>query len=100
MTEKEAVSKYEKLTYDLAKNVAKMCDIYEQVKYINSEVGWDGMFECDFGTALEKLANVESAMITYSMESKFRKSDIDDLKSTLHWMTEDMKDKENQEKDS
>ena len=46
-------------------------------------MGWDGMFECDFGEALEKLANVESAMITYSMEDKFKQSDIDETESTL-----------------
>ena len=83
MKSEEAIAKYEKLTYDLAKLVSKMSDIYEQVKYINREIGWDGMFECDFGEALEKLANVESAMITYSMEDKFKQSDIDETESTL-----------------
>lgn len=86
MKREEATSRYEKLTYDLAKNVAKMHEIYEEVKHINHEMGWDGMFECDFGEAMEKLANVESAMITYSMESKFRKDDIEELESTLGWM--------------
>ena len=52
MKSEEAIAKYEKLTYDLAKLVSKMSDIYEQVKYINREMGWDGMFECDFGEAL------------------------------------------------
>ena len=86
MTKEEAIAKYEKLTYCMAKNVAKMSEIYEQVKYINREMGWDGMFECDFGEALEKLANVESAMITYSMEDKFKQSDIEELESTLAFM--------------
>lgn len=83
MTNEEAIEKYEKLTYDLSKLVSKMSYIYEQVKYVNSEMKWDGMFECDFETALAKLANVESAMIAYSMEDKFKESDIEELESTL-----------------
>lgn len=93
MTNEEAIEKYEKLTYDLAKLVSRMSDIYEQVKYVNSEMKWDGMFECDFETALAKLANVESAMITYSMEDKFKESDIKELELSLSFLKPEPKKK-------
>ena len=51
-------------------------------------MGWDGMFECDFSEALEKLANVQAAMIMYSMEDKFKKSDIEDMESSLKFLKE------------
>lgn len=86
MNKKDAIKDYEKLTYDLAKSVSKISDIYGRIKFINVQMGWDGMFECDFGEALEKLANVQAAMITYSMEDKFRKSDIEDMESSLKYL--------------
>ena len=46
------------------------------------------MFECDFGEALEKLASDQAAMVTYSMEDKFRKSDIEDMESSLKFLKE------------
>lgn len=88
MKKQEAINNYEKMTYDLAKSVAKISDIYQKVKYINEQMNWDGMFEVDFGEALEKLANVQSAMITYSMEDKFRKSDIESMESNLNALKE------------
>lgn len=91
MNKNVAIEKYEKLTYDLAKSVSKISDIYGQIKFINDQMGWDGMFECDFGEALEKLANVQAAMITYSMEDKFRESDIEDMESSLKFLKESEK---------
>lgn len=88
MNKKDAIKDYEKLTYDLAKSVSKISDIYGRIKFINVQMGWDGMFECDFGEALEKLANVQAAMITYSMEDKFKKSDIEDMESSLKYLKE------------
>ena len=88
MNKKDAIRDYEKLTYDLAKSVSKISDIYGRINFINRQMGWDGMFECDFGEALEKLANVQAAMIMYSMEDKFRKSDIEDMESSLKFLKE------------
>ena len=91
MNKNVAIEKYEKLTYDLAKSVSKISDIYDQIKFINNQMDWDGMFECDFGEALEKLASVQAAMVTYSMEDKFRKSDIEDMESSLKFLKESEK---------
>ena len=91
MNKNDAIKKYEKLTYDLAKSVSKISDIYGQIKFINNQMDWDGMFECDFGEALEKLANVQAAMITYSMEDRFRESDIEDMESSLKFLKESEK---------
>ena len=91
MNKNVAIEKYEKLTYDLAKSVSKISDIYGQIKFINNQMDWDGMFECDFGEALEKLASVQAAMITYSMEDKFRESDIEDMESSLKFLKESEK---------
>ena len=88
MNKRDAIRDYEKLTYDLAKSVSKISDIYGQIKFINNQMDWDGMFECDFGEALEKLASVQAAMVTYSMEDKFRKSDIEDMESSLKFLKE------------
>ena len=91
MNKNVAIEKYEKLTYDLAKSVSKISDIYDRIKFINGQIGWDGMFECDFSEALEKLANVQAAMIICSMEDKFRKSDIEDMESSLKFLKESEK---------
>lgn len=88
MNKKDAIKDYEKLTYDLAKYVSKISDIYDRIKFINNQMDWDGMFECDFSEALEKLANVQAAMIICSMEDKFRKSDIEDMESSLKFLKE------------
>lgn len=88
MNKKDAIKDYEKLTYDLAKYVSKISDIYDRIKFINNQMDWDGMFECDFSEALEKLANVQAAMIISSMEDKFRKSDIEDMESSLKFLKE------------
>ena len=88
MNKKDAIRDYEKLTYDLAKSVNKISDIYDRIKFINNQMGWDGMFECDFSEALEKLAIVQAAMITYSNEDKFKKSDIEDMESSLKFLKE------------
>lgn len=91
MNKNDAIEDYEKLTYDLAKSVAKISDIYGRIKFINNQMGWDGMFECDFGEALERLASVQAAMVTYSMEDKFRESDIEDMESSLKFLRESEK---------
>ena len=83
MNKNDAIKKYEKLTYDLAKSVSKISDIYGRIKFINNQMGWDGMIECDLSEALEKLAVVQAAMVTYSMEDKFRESDIKDMESSM-----------------
>ena len=88
MNKKDAMRDYEKLTYNLAKSVSKISDIYDRIKFINDQMGWDGMFECDFSEALEKLANVQAAMIICSMEDKFRKSDIEGMESSLKFLKE------------
>ena len=41
---------------------------------------WDGLFEIDFSTALEKLASVQAAMVTYSYEDDYHESDLNDAK--------------------
>lgn len=88
MNKKDAIREYEKLTYDLAKSVAKISNVYGRIAFINGQMGWDGMFECDFEEAIAKLSNVQAAMITYSMEDKFRKSDIEDMESSLKFLKE------------
>ena len=88
MNKKDAITDYEKLTYDLAKSIAKISDIYGRIKFINDQMGWDTLIECDFAEALEKLAIVQASMITYSMEDKYRKSDIKDMESSLKFLKE------------
>ena len=88
MNKNDAIKKYEKLTYDLAKLVSKISDIYGRIKFINDQMGWDTLIECDFAEALEKLAIVQASMITYSMEDKYRKSDIKDMESSLKFLKE------------
>ena len=88
MNKKDAITDYEKLTYDLARSVSKITDIYSQIKFINDQMGWDTLIECDFAEALEKLAIVQASMITYSMEDKYRKSDIKDMESSLKFLKE------------
>ncbi len=88
MNKKDAITDYEKLTYDLAKLVSKISDIYGRIKFINDQMGWDTLIECDFAEALEKLAIVQASMITYSMEDKYRKSDIKDMESSLKFLKE------------
>ena len=88
MNKKDAITDYEKLTYDLAKSVSKISDIYGRIKFINDQMGWDTLMECDFAEALEKLAIVQASMIIYSMEDKYRKSDIKDMESSLKFQKE------------
>ena len=88
MNKKDAITDYEKLTYNLAKSVSKISDIYDRIKFINDQMGWDTLMECDFAEALEKLAIVQASMITYSMEDKYRKSDIKDMESSLKFLKE------------
>ena len=88
MNKKDAMRDYEKLTYNLAKSVSKISDIYGRIKFINDQMGWDTLIECDFAEALEKLAIVQASMITYSMEDKYRKSDIKDMESSLKFLKE------------
>lgn len=80
MTEKEATETYEKLTYDLSKHLACLHVLYERAKYVNSEMEWDGMFECDFEDALSKLGNVLAACVTYTFESKYENHEKKDEK--------------------
>ena len=88
MNKKDAITDYEKLTYDLAKSVSKISDIYGRIKFINDQMGWDTLIECYFAEVLEKLAIVQASMITYSMEDKYRKSDIKDTESSLKFLKE------------
>ena len=88
MNKNDAIRDYGKLTYDLAKCVSKISDIYGRIKFINDQMGWDTLIECDFAEALEKLAIVQASMITYSMEDKYRKSDIKDMESSLKFLKE------------
>ena len=94
MNKNDAIRDYGKLTYDLAKCVSKISDIYDRIKFINDQMGWDGMVECDFGEALEKLAIVQAAMITYSNEDKFKKSDIEDMELSLRSLKESYNNEE------
>ena len=88
MNKKDAIKDYEKLTYELAKSVSKISYVYSRIKFINEQMGWDGLFECDFEEALAKLSNVQASMITYSMEDKFRQSDIESMENTLKCLKE------------
>jgi len=74
MTQKEAVSEYERLTYDLSKHMSCINDIYSRCHHINEEMGWDGMFEIDFEDALRKLGNVLAACVCYTLEDKYEKN--------------------------
>lgn len=76
MTNEEATAEYEELTYDLAKVVSKLDTIRQRMKYINSQMGYDGMFEIEFDEAMVSLANVESAAICYTLEEKYRDRDL------------------------
>lgn len=40
-------------------------------RFINEQMGWDGMFESDFETAISKLGNVLAACVTYAFEDKY-----------------------------
>ena len=71
ITEKEALADYEKIAYDLSKHIACISDLYERCKFINDRMGWDGMFEGDFETAISKLGNVLAACVTYAFEDKY-----------------------------
>lgn len=75
LTEKEAISRYEKMTYEMSKHIACLNQIYDSMQWINEQMGWDGMFETDFETALVKLGNVLAASVTYSLEDKYEKND-------------------------
>ena len=74
MTEKEAIGEYEKITYDVARCVGKLNDLFERCHEINDEMGWDGMFEVTFEDALRKLGDVVSACVIYSLEEKYGKN--------------------------
>lgn len=84
MTKENAIKQYKKHLYDLAKNIAKLSEIKESVGYINDQMGWDGLFEFDFDTAISKLANVQAAMVCYSFEDEYRKDDIHEYESSLN----------------
>ena len=58
MKQEEAIEDFKKLTYDLAKTISKLIFIKERTDYIVNAMDWDGLFEIDFSTALEKLASV------------------------------------------
>ena len=80
MKQEEAIEDFKKLTYDLAKTISKLIFIKERKDYIVNAMDWDGLFEIDFSTALEKLASVQAAMVTYSYEDDYHESDLNDAK--------------------
>ena len=80
MKQEKAIEDFKKLTYDLAKTISKLAFIKERTDYIVNAMDWDGMFEIDFSTALEKLASVQAAMVTYSYEDDYHEDDLDDAK--------------------
>jgi hypothetical protein len=61
------------MTYEMSKHIACLNQIYDNMHWINDQMGWDGMFETDFETALAKLGNVLAASVTYSLEDKYEK---------------------------
>ena len=80
MKQEKAIEDFKKLTYDLAKTISKLAFIKERTDYIVNAMDWDGLFEIDFSTALEKLASVQAAMVTYSYEDDYHESDLNDAK--------------------
>lgn len=80
MKQEKAIEEFKKLTYDLAKTISKLAFIKERTDYIVNAMDWDGLFEIDFSTALEKLASVQAAMVTYSYEDDYHESDLNDAK--------------------
>ena len=80
MKQEEAIEDFKKLTYDLAKTISKLIFIKERTDYIVNAMDWDGLFEIDFSTALEKLASVQAAMVTYSYEDDYHEDDLNDAK--------------------
>ena len=80
MKQEKAIEDFKKLTYDLAKTISKLAFIKERTDYIVNAMDWDGLFEIDFSTALEKLASVQAAMVTYSYEDEYHESDLNDAK--------------------
>lgn len=80
MKQEKAIEDFKKLTYDLAKTISKLAFIKERTDYIVNAMDWDGLFEIDFSTALEKLANVQAAMVTYSYEDDYHEDDLNDAK--------------------
>lgn len=73
MTEEKAVKEYEKISFDVARHVSCLNDLYDKVHSINEEMGWDGMFEIEFEDALRKLGNVVAACVIYHLEGKYGK---------------------------
>ena len=80
MKQEKAIEDFKKLTYDLAKTISKLAFIKERTDYIVNAMDWDGLFEIDFSTALEKLASVQAAMVTYSYEDDYHEDDLNDAK--------------------
>ena len=80
MKQEKAIEDFKKLTYDLAKTISKLAFIKERTDYIVNTMDWDGLFEIDFSTALEKLASVQAAMVTYSYEDDYHEDDLNDAK--------------------
>ena len=74
ITEKEAISRYEEITYEMSKHIGCLNQMYDTVHWINEQMGWDGMFETEFEEALVKLGNVLAACVTYSLEDKYEKN--------------------------
>lgn len=65
-----------KMSYELAKAVSKMSDIYSRMNYIIEKNSWDGLYMCDFSEALAKMANVISGALIYSIEDKYVDDEI------------------------
>lgn len=81
--EKQAIADYRKMSYDIAKIVARLSDIYDRMQFIDQQRGWDGMHEIDFEKALALLGRVQAATVTYSLEPEYVKDDIEYFKQSL-----------------
>lgn len=56
--ENQAICDYRKMSYDLAKIIGRLSDIYDRMQFIDQLHGWDGMHEIDFEKALMFLGRV------------------------------------------
>ncbi len=81
--ESKAICDYRKMSYDLAKIIGRLSDIYDRMQFIDQQRGWDGMHEIDFEKALALLGRVQAATVIYSLEQEYLKDDVEQLKRNL-----------------
>ena len=55
--ENKAIRDYRKMSYDLAKIIGRLSDIYDRMQFIDQQCGWNGMHEIDFEKALAPYEN-------------------------------------------